>query len=239
MRSQSLPIALASGRSKQLLLETDDQSGRTAIRVDGRPVARPLAAAEEERELTVDATKFILRRMPNGEFTIDYAPPDVSAGRQWVPPGVKPASTGTGRKKAAKTGGSIAATIAFIVMAKLTASFLTGGMAGSEKVELSQFECVRSVSNVIEAAGTVTNTSTAPIALNVTITVRTTDSLISIPFKGEVTPKPLQPGGKGTFLLRQTLNASGDGRCKVSFTDDSGSTVRYKVSGDAARTMSR
>ena len=65
MGAQSLTFVVA-GAVKELLLDTDPRTGRTAVRLDGRPLMRPLTPEENERRFSVQGEAFILRRSGDG-----------------------------------------------------------------------------------------------------------------------------------------------------------------------------
>ena len=46
-------------------LQTDAQTGRTAIRVDGRIAGRPLSGTDQERVILVGYAKYFVRRAAN------------------------------------------------------------------------------------------------------------------------------------------------------------------------------
>jgi hypothetical protein len=83
------------GVPRQIVAETDEASGRTSIRVDGRMVARPLATVEEERHFTLGSIAYVLRRLPDGALDLDIAPP------QFQPPPAIP----TAAPRARTSGG--------------------------------------------------------------------------------------------------------------------------------------
>jgi hypothetical protein len=64
------------GAEHRINIETDAQSGRTAIRVDGKIAGRPMLPGEEEREFHVGRGVYILRRMEDGSFDLDVGMPD-------------------------------------------------------------------------------------------------------------------------------------------------------------------
>jgi hypothetical protein len=59
------------GAERRVLAETDPESGRTQIRVDGRMAARPMNAQESERKFTIGSTGYVLRRDDAGELELD------------------------------------------------------------------------------------------------------------------------------------------------------------------------
>lgn len=67
------------GAQREVFVDTDPASGRTAIRVDGRMAGRPMASTEEEREIAVGNDRYIIRRMADGSFDLDKAPPDAAS----------------------------------------------------------------------------------------------------------------------------------------------------------------
>ncbi|HEX2833966.1 MAG TPA: hypothetical protein VHW00_13225 [Thermoanaerobaculia bacterium] len=51
-------------------------NGKEMVRLDGRPIARPLDPAEDERELLIGGQMYILRRIPGGfGFDLEFPPP--------------------------------------------------------------------------------------------------------------------------------------------------------------------
>jgi len=92
MATQSWSVDF-DGPVREIVAETDPQSGRTAIRVDGRMAARPMAREEQERTFAVGSVTYVLRR--NGaELDLDIAPAHLQA-----PPQASPARTGPGTTK--------------------------------------------------------------------------------------------------------------------------------------------
>lgn len=77
MSTQSWQVDF-DGPTRHIVAETDPQSGRVAIRVDGRMATRPMSAEEEERTFTVGSVTYILRRQGD-ELDLDIAPPDLQA----------------------------------------------------------------------------------------------------------------------------------------------------------------
>lgn len=57
-----------------VIVDCDPQTRRAGIRVDGRMAAKPLAADEQERELTINGVPYVLRRKDGDEFELDIAP---------------------------------------------------------------------------------------------------------------------------------------------------------------------
>lgn len=237
MASQAVPIILASGR-KELLIETDSQSGRTAVRLDGRAVMRPLAPGEEEREFIVDSSKFILRRMPNGEFDVDYAPPDPSSRAQWVAPSKQAAP----RSKSKISIGSIIGGIFALIVARLVVTLLSKGAAALQpKIEVSDLRGERTSITGFEVSGTLKNISDKP--LNLTAHIALVSSGFPPKFTGPVTPSPLMPGQTGTFVIQDRVPGNmmfDPGRIRLDpFTDDSNSRMSYKTTGNAAKLEKR
>ncbi|MFL6248531.1 MAG: hypothetical protein ACJ74H_21080 [Thermoanaerobaculia bacterium] len=62
------------GVERRVVAETDPESGRTQIRIDGRMAARPMAAHENERRFTIGSTGYVLRRDDAGELDLDLDP---------------------------------------------------------------------------------------------------------------------------------------------------------------------
>ena len=62
------------GAERRVVAETDPESGRTQIRVDGRMAARPIGAHESERKFTIGSTGYVLRRDDAGELELDLDP---------------------------------------------------------------------------------------------------------------------------------------------------------------------
>lgn len=57
-----------------VIVDCDPQTRRAAIRVDGRMPARPMAADEDERELSIAGVPYVLRRKDGDQFELDIAP---------------------------------------------------------------------------------------------------------------------------------------------------------------------
>lgn len=62
------------GVDHTVIVDCDPQTRRASIRVDGRMPARPMAADEYERELSIDGVPYVLRRKDGDEFELDIAP---------------------------------------------------------------------------------------------------------------------------------------------------------------------
>jgi hypothetical protein len=69
----------SDGVEHRVSVATDAATGRTAIRLNDRMAARPIAPDEMEREFSVGSQTFLLRRMPDGSFDLDVAPGDPAA----------------------------------------------------------------------------------------------------------------------------------------------------------------
>jgi len=94
-----------AGVSYEVTAVTDPENGRTFVRVDGRMAARPMSAADEERDVDLGSARYILRRLPSGDFDLDPAPPDFSAGAPaWTPPTRKTLATPIQRPSAGGKG---------------------------------------------------------------------------------------------------------------------------------------
>jgi hypothetical protein len=63
------------GVERRITVETDAESGRTQIRVDGRMAARPMAANETERTFAIGSHPYVLRRNDTGELELDFDEP--------------------------------------------------------------------------------------------------------------------------------------------------------------------
>lgn len=59
------------GSERRVTAETDPESGRTHIRVDGRIAARPLGPADSDRQFSIGSVAYVLRRTDEGEFDLD------------------------------------------------------------------------------------------------------------------------------------------------------------------------
>lgn len=64
-------IVEIDGADRRVSVETDEATGRTQIRIDGRMAARPLNAHENERRFTVGNVAYVLRREDSGLFVLD------------------------------------------------------------------------------------------------------------------------------------------------------------------------
>lgn len=100
MESQSWNVDV-DGVTRTIVAESDEGTGRTTIRVDGRMVARPMAAHEEERTFTVGTVSYILRRTPEGVLDLDLAPhqPVVPQAASAPPSRSGPASGGSQKRR--------------------------------------------------------------------------------------------------------------------------------------------
>src|ERR1041385_7330932 len=56
-----------------VVVESDPETKRAGVRVDGRLAAKPLSATEDERELTIGGAPYILRRVKD-DFELDLSP---------------------------------------------------------------------------------------------------------------------------------------------------------------------
>jgi hypothetical protein len=78
------------GSERRVLAETDPESGRTQIRVDGRMAARPLGPQESERQFAIGSVPYVLRRDEAGELELDIdpdaPPPPVAPPAYKLPP---------------------------------------------------------------------------------------------------------------------------------------------------------
>jgi hypothetical protein len=90
MSTQSWKVSY-DGPTREIVADTDPQTGRVSIRVDGRMATRPMAADEDERTFNVGSVTYILRRTP-GELDLDIAPPEMQ---------VQPAAPAAQRKTSA------------------------------------------------------------------------------------------------------------------------------------------
>ncbi|HEX6178838.1 MAG TPA: hypothetical protein VF057_10805 [Thermoanaerobaculia bacterium] len=61
-----------NGRERQITID-QAETGKDVIRVDGRTVARPLTAAEQERVFAIDGYRYSLRREAGG-FAVEQVP---------------------------------------------------------------------------------------------------------------------------------------------------------------------
>lgn len=77
MPSQSWNVDF-DGPSRRITAEVDLQSGRVAIRVDGRMAARPMAPEEDERAFTIGSVTYVIRRKGD-ELDLDIAPAHMQA----------------------------------------------------------------------------------------------------------------------------------------------------------------
>jgi len=67
-------IVEVDGTERRVIAETEELSGRTQIRVDGRMAARPMAAEETERKFAIGAIGYVIRRDDAGELDLDLDP---------------------------------------------------------------------------------------------------------------------------------------------------------------------
>lgn len=74
MSTQSWTVAV-DGLQHHITVDCDEQTGKTAIRVDGRMATKPLSPGEDERELLLGGTLYLLTRQ-GSDFDLDIAPPD-------------------------------------------------------------------------------------------------------------------------------------------------------------------
>jgi hypothetical protein len=68
------------GIERNVTVDTDPESGRTVIRVDGRLAAKPLSPADREREFAVGTSRYSLQRSAQGGFSLDLVSREVAAG---------------------------------------------------------------------------------------------------------------------------------------------------------------
>lgn len=119
MHNQSWTVDV-DGAQRVVTMDEDAQTGKMLIRVDGRMAARPLGPDDEEREVRVGSTTYVIRRLATGGFDLDVAPPDFTqpVSPKWTAPGMKvrkEAPVDTGLKK--KIWGTIASVIVFGLLA--------------------------------------------------------------------------------------------------------------------------
>jgi hypothetical protein len=114
-------IVHVDGAQREVFVDTDPATGRTALRVDGRMAGRPMSSAEDEREIAVGSERFIIRRMAGGAFDLDKAPPDaasIAAARNGTaPPRRTPAAAAVKTKSQVPVGKIISAVLVTIVLA--------------------------------------------------------------------------------------------------------------------------
>jgi len=61
-------------REHEIRVDEDPQTGKTFVRVDGRVVAKPMSAEDEEREVVVDGAAYRVMRHATDGFAIDLVP---------------------------------------------------------------------------------------------------------------------------------------------------------------------
>jgi hypothetical protein len=110
------------GVRRTISVERDAKTGRTMIRVDGRMVARPMSEEEEERQVPVGGTIYVIRRIGEDKFDLDVPPETFlssapkTMARGSIRSREKQESSGSGRKIGAAIGGTI---VILIVLALL------------------------------------------------------------------------------------------------------------------------
>jgi hypothetical protein len=62
------------GDTHTISVQIDPESGRAAIRVDGRAAAKPMSPDDLEREVPVGSTRYLVRRLDGDTFDLDIAP---------------------------------------------------------------------------------------------------------------------------------------------------------------------
>jgi hypothetical protein len=77
MPTQSWKVSY-DGPTREIVADTDPQTGRVTVRVDGRMATKPMAPDEDERTFNVGSVTYILRRTPD-ELDLDIAPPELQA----------------------------------------------------------------------------------------------------------------------------------------------------------------
>ena len=119
MSKQSWTVDV-DGAERVVALELDPQTGKTLIRVDGRMAARPLGAEEDERDVKIGNATYVVRRLADGSFDLDFAPPNFSqpVSPKWTAPGMKvrkEVKEDSGLKK--KIWGTVVSLIVFALLA--------------------------------------------------------------------------------------------------------------------------
>lgn len=219
------------GMSKELVLLTDPATGRTAVRIDGRAVMSPLAAHEDEREFTLGATKYLLRRLPDGEFDVDFAPPDLAAGGMWT--AAAPAPPASEPKKSGLAIGGVLITVLLAVTGRVCWRSIRPVVSSwGTPIEITSFTCEPSEKRgQFDAVVEVKNLTSDPLELTGHITIEgigrsRTD------YAGRVEPSPLPPGETGRMHIRDYTPDSlrfADAQCVLKhFAGADGKRLEYR-----------
>ena len=197
------------GTGKELVLETDPSTGRTAGRIDGRAVMSPLGAHEEEREFNVGSIRYLLRRLPGGDFDVDIAPPDLTAGgATWTPPlAVPPQPQAPRTKTGLAIGGFTTALILLLVSVVARKGMRAiGASSWGTPLEITRFTCeeieTKKQYPEFEAVIDVTNRSSRPLTLTGHLTYIGMGRAEVIDYQGKVEPSPLAPDQTGRLRIR-------------------------------------
>ncbi|HYM59489.1 MAG TPA: hypothetical protein VEZ11_01210 [Thermoanaerobaculia bacterium] len=67
------------GAERSVTADSDPETGKTVVRVDGRLVAKPLSPADREREFAVGSSRYSVRRSADGGFDLDFVSQEVAA----------------------------------------------------------------------------------------------------------------------------------------------------------------
>lgn len=116
---------VVGGKSHQITAERDAQSGRVAVRVNGRMAARPMSATDEECTVQVDGARYILRRLPDDELDLDTAPPD-------FPPGTHPGARAAAEEPKSPIKKALFGVVVFLIVS----AFVRSGWRGFEYMQI-------------------------------------------------------------------------------------------------------
>ena len=232
MSSQVVTVAIP-GTRKELVLETDPATGRTAGRVDGRAVMRPLAANEDEREFTVGSLQYVLRRMDDGGFDVDITLSTLGAPRDPIAAYNLEASFPPKETKSRFAVSSVVVGLVLLLGWRVASrSLRTFFGSFGDPVEVTSFTCEPAGRGEFEAVVLVRNLSSVPMELTGHITLVGMGKSQLVPFEARVEPAPLPPDATGRLYIRGYQPDSfrlANGDCRLDpFTDAAGKRVRYR-----------
>ncbi|HUR83650.1 MAG TPA: hypothetical protein VM733_23045 [Thermoanaerobaculia bacterium] len=198
----------------------------------------PFGAHEEEREFKVGSLKCLLRRMPGGDFDVDIAPPDFTAGGvSWTPPVATPPQPQEPRRKTGLVIGGFTTALIMILLGVVALKGMRaiGASPWGTPLEITRFTCEeiesKSAYPEFEAIVDVTNRSSRPLTVTGHVTYIGMGRAEVIDYQGKVEPSPLPPDQTGRLRIRAYTPDSqqfGDGQCKLkAFRDENGKIVEY------------
>ena len=106
MSDYTWPVTV-DGEHHVITVDVEPEGKRATIRVDGRIPVKPMSATETERAVPIGTSPYLVRRLEDGTFDLDMAPPDVFTGEQAPGPegiGTPPRATPAPEKSGPRVG---------------------------------------------------------------------------------------------------------------------------------------